>query len=349
MYNERLIQLLTQKQSGDLTPEEQLELSDIIKKDAAAYLWAESFEDIFNSRLLYTPDTRPSTDRALHLVRSKIRAGKEYEVARKGAFYKRYWAAAAVAVLVGCGIWFQTFLQQSGDRFNNIVVTQKGSKTNLVLPDGTRVWVNSDSKLCYSEEFGIKLREVFLEGEAFFEVSEDKRKPFIVHAGSMNVKVLGTAFNVRAYAGDASNEATLIRGSIEVALKNETKRKLLLSPREKIVVRVAEKTINVSPGGIAAAKPAIEIVKLPPPMRDTVPLEAQWTRNRLAFEEETLADIIPVLERWYNITIEIQGIKNSSILYRGSFENDSLADVLESLKAIGQFHYKIQKNKVTIY
>ncbi|HTG56958.1 MAG TPA: FecR domain-containing protein, partial [Niabella sp.] len=221
-------------------------------------------------------------------------------------------------------------------------------KTNLVLPDGTKVWVNADSRLSYKKDFGNTVRDVYLTGEAYFDVVKDKKRPFIVHTDNIDIKVLGTAFNVRAYGDEKNTQTTLLRGAIEVLLKKNENKTLLLAPNEKMIVRntAAQSHLNKLPEGDL---PEIELLKLAPRKVDSLSVETEWTHNRLVFEQETLTDIIPVLERWYNITIELKNKQDAGLLYRGKFENDSLEDVLESLRMIGNFSYKIQKDKVVIY
>ncbi len=165
----------------------------------------------------------------------------------------------------------------------NVVSTRKGSKTNLELPDGTRVWLNAASKISYNENFGKSSRELFLSGEAYFEVAKDKQKPFIVHTASMDIKVTGTVFNVKAYPSDGSSETSLFEGSVEVALKNSEK-KIVLKPNEKLFVN--NKYLNkgpnrVLPAGKAEADITVSQINLLPD-RVTV-VETQWTKNSLAF------------------------------------------------------------------
>jgi transmembrane sensor len=116
------------------------------------------------------------------------------------------------------------------------VGTKKGSKSHIVLPDGTNVWLNADSKIIYPGNFQGETREVSLVGEAFFDVVKNVNKPFIIHTGTMDVKVLGTAFNVRSYPGEMTTEASLLRGLIEVTLNGTEKKKILLKPNEKLTV-----------------------------------------------------------------------------------------------------------------
>ncbi|MCH5720241.1 FecR family protein [Niabella hibiscisoli] len=159
---------------------------------------------------------------------------------------------------------------------------------------------------------------------------------------------MGTAFNVRAYGNEQNTQTTLLRGSIEVLLKKNSNKTLLLAPNEKMIVRNAAAQ-TLSKQLHATRLPEIELLKLNEGKIDSLVMETEWTHNRLVFEQEALSDIIPVLERWYNITIELKKVQHPSVLYRGTFENDSLEDVLESLKMIGNFNYRIQKDKVVIY
>src|SRR6187401_2548064 len=117
------------------------------------------------------------------------------------------------------------------------IVTKNGSRTKIVLPDGSQVWLNAGSNLDYNNsEFNKDLREVTLSGEAYFDVTKNAAKPFIIHTKKMDVKVIGTAFNVRSYSNEKTAEASLIRGSIEVSLKDRKDQKFILKPNEKISI-----------------------------------------------------------------------------------------------------------------
>src|SRR6188768_3387467 len=117
------------------------------------------------------------------------------------------------------------------------IVTKNGNRTKIVLPDGSQVWLNAGSNLDYNNSvFNKDLREVTLNGEAYFDVTKNAEKPFIIHTKKMDVKVIGTAFNVRSYNDERTAEASLIRGSIEVTLKDGKTQKLILIPNQKISV-----------------------------------------------------------------------------------------------------------------
>lgn len=350
MHNDRLIYLLIKKQSGEITLEEQLELSDLTKNKEDNGLFVDSMNEVLSSSLTYSSETKSSSvNKALDKVRARIKTTEPGPVVEKHRSVRTYFAVAASVILVlGCAFFYWMHTSEQTKRTHNIVVTKKGSKTNLVLPDGTKVWVNADSRLSYDKDFGNSMREVYLTGEAYFDVIKDKKRPFIVHTNNIDVKVLGTAFNVRAYGDEQNTQTTLLRGSIEVFLKNNKNKTLLLAPNEKMIVRNAA-VQNARKEFPEVSLPEIELLKLPAGNTDSLSVETEWTQNRLAFEQETLTDIVPVLERWYNITIELKKRQDAGVLYRGKFENDSLEDVLESLKMIGNFNYRIQKDKVVIY
>lgn len=349
LNNDRLIYLLVRKQAGEITLEEKLELSKLVKNDDGNRLLVESIEEVFESSLDYSKEIKNSSvEKALDVLHNKMQEADGVSLRKRNyRSLKFYIAAASVTLILGCAVFYLAQIAGPAFTTSDVVTTKKGSKTNLILPDGTKVWVNADTRLSYDKEFGHITREVNLVGEAYFDVTKDKNKPFIVHTSTMDVKVLGTAFNVRAYDDEVNTQTTLLRGSIEVLLKNSHNKKLVLLPNEKIVVQ------NDKPVPYKNQKekviPEMEVLKIDRSRIDSIPLETQWTHNRLVFEQETIGNIIPVLERWYNVTIQLQNIKNPDLLYRGTFENDSLEDVMESLRLIGGFKYSINKDKVVIY
>ncbi len=258
-------------------------------------------------------------------------------------------AAILVVALGSIALYMQLTQNAPVDHSKNILTTKKGSKSNLVLPDGTRVLLNSDTRLSYNQSFGKQVREVTLEGEAFFEVAKDAQHPFIVHTNAMDIKVLGTVFNVRAYHNEKNTQTTLLEGSVEVILNKRNERNLVvLKPHEKIVV-------NNDPGHLVPLKadempvPDISVMTIKTNAEDSSILETDWTKNKLAFDQARYSEVFPELERWYGVTI---AVKDSSILTRkisGIYENESLNDVMESLKLATGFRYTIDGNHLKIY
>src|SRR5699024_2281168 len=125
----------------------------------------------------------------------------------------------------------------------NTVTTKAGSKTKIMLPDGTKVWLNADSKLTYPNDFQhIPKREVTLVGEAYFKVKHDAEHPFVIHTKGLTVRDIGTEFNLKAYPDDENSSLSLIEGSVSVSLINDKDKDLILKPGEKVVYHTTPKT-----------------------------------------------------------------------------------------------------------
>jgi len=237
------------------------------------------------------------------------------------------------------------------------IVTKNGNRTKIVLPDGSQVWLNAGSNLDYNNSvFNKDLREVTLNGEAYFDVTKNAEKPFIIHTKKMDVKVIGTSFNVRSYSYENTAEASLIRGSIEVTLKDRKDQVITLKPNEKISIATDESKQPISkPGKTTAAKndvkpiPQIIVKELKPNPTNNIIAEIAWTQNKLYFEDENLENIAPMLERWFGKKVEITNVSLKNLRYYGNFENETMEEVLSYLKLSKPFNFKIEADSVLIY
>jgi ferric-dicitrate binding protein FerR (iron transport regulator) len=235
---------------------------------------------------------------------------------------------------------------------SNTVSTKAGSKSKIQLPDGTQVWLNADSKLKYNQDFMGAFREVQLTGEAYFDVAKDKAHPFIIHTGSIDVKVVGTSFNVRSYPNEKTTETALIQGVVEITLHNNPDKKIILRPSEKLTVQNQPSAAPVTPAkdSIREDEPMLTLGKIRFGKTDsTSSIETMWVRNKLAFENETFGRIIAEMERWYNVKFVI---KNEALLdthLTGIFENKSLAEVMEALRVSASFQYRVKEGTVTVW
>jgi ferric-dicitrate binding protein FerR (iron transport regulator) len=238
MLEKRLIELLTRKMAGELSSTELLELNDIL----LSYPEALQEEEIFKKIWDFRPEEE---DIALFYERHKneyknalVFAEEKHSIPvskTRLIKYRLFSVASILAIIVIVGI-FGYKNSFSKDSFKQIIA-EKGVRKMLTLPDGTKVWLNADSRLSYDPEMtGANQRLVTLTGEAFFDVAHDKQHPFIINANKVTIKVLGTAFNVKAYPGDAKCETTLIRGSVELTINNGSKQKFILKPSEKIAL-----------------------------------------------------------------------------------------------------------------
>ena len=231
----------------------------------------------------------------------------------------------------------------------NVISTRYGSKSKVQLPDGTQVWLNADSKLTYGKDFGNQEREVSLSGEAFFDVQKDIDHPFVIHANNMDIKVLGTAFNVRSYQNEKTSEATLIRGAIEVTLNNSPERKILMKPSDRIVVQNrAEMSTVPATAKEDSAGTIYWVGKVNVKEKDNVSLETVWKKNSLAFKNETLEDVAGRIGHWFNVKVSIEDEELKKITYSCDFKDESLKQVMEALHLTGRFQYRIVKDSVLI-
>jgi len=239
------------------------------------------------------------------------------------------------------------------------VSTKPGSRmTQIQLPDGSVVRLNSSSSLAYGKNFGKNLREVSLTGEAFFDVTKDSSHPFIIHTNVIDIKVLGTAFNVKSYPNDAITETSLIRGTVEVTVKNRSNAKIYLEPNQKLVVANDNSVMNTtSPyqSEQKANKPEVsakQIYAVQPltlnPVDSTI-IETSWVANRLVFQEnETFKEVALKMERWYGVQIYFTSEEVAGYRPFASFKNETVTQALDELKLGLKFNYKIEGNIITI-
>jgi transmembrane sensor len=236
----------------------------------------------------------------------------------------------------------------------NNTTTKPGSKTQIKLPDGTIVVLNSDSKLIYPDNFLGNTRDVTLEGEAFFEVTHDKEKPFIIHSKTMDIKVLGTVFNVKAYPDETTTEATLIKGSIEVTIKNKAAQKIMLKPSEKIIVRnniIEEDNADSPPQQPATEEntPLISVKEIEYDGKDSVATDIAWLQNKLVFSNETFENIVLLLERRFSKKITIKTDNLKYLTFTGKFDKENIDQILKALQLTHKFNYKEENDTITIY
>lgn len=232
----------------------------------------------------------------------------------------------------------------------NTISTKPGSKSKIQLPDGSQVWLNADSRITYNESFRGPFREVQITGEAYFDIAKDKDHPFIIHANSIDVRVLGTSLNIRSYANEKNTEAVLIRGSIEVTIRSSPDKKIILQPNEKLVVQNGKAVLVKGTPSVQKYEdaPVMTLGKAHIQPKDTVAMDILWVKNKLAFDQESLEEVARKIERWYAVKVKITDEKLKHVAYSGVFEDESLRQVMEALRISGNIHYLINKKEVTI-
>lgn len=362
--------LITKKLAGEATAAELSALEELLRKQPSwqyAYEMLAGWWPLVPAESLH-PQAEESYARLLDTLQLPTEAGLPATGAESapwaGKAYRWHhlgkWLAVAgvVIVLVTAGGWLlqrgapatgSGALKAVSGRLSE-VSTHYGSKSRVTLPDGTVVWLNSGSKFTYdNKHFGQSTREVTLSGEAFFDVTHDAAHPFVIHAGKMDVTVLGTAFDVKSYPEDPTAEATLIRGSIEVSFPDHPEKRVLLEPRQKLIVlndaHLALRRLDSLKSGTAKPYKITPVTLIP---SDSTVVETSWVQNKLAFRGETFADLAVQMERWYNVTIDFSDSTVKQYRFTGVFANESLDQALKALQITAPFHYKIEKNEVYI-
>ena len=214
----------------------------------------------------------------------------------------------------------------------NEIIIPYGKKSELVLSDGTKVWLNAGSRFAFPQKFEGRKREVFLEGEAYFEVAKNDKQPFILSTNSINIEVLGTKFNVSAYNSDDFDEAVLLEGSINILRKNKLfNDKVPMQPNQKAVYSKVNNGIAITP------EPTPEI-------------HIAWIKGWYQFTNENLGVVLKKVERYYNINCCYdRKIISETLPISGKLDlKDSLTDVMNVLSGVAKFQYHISENNVII-
>jgi transmembrane sensor len=280
---------------------------------------------------------------------SEIAAETVYPARR--AFYRRLTygllaAASVVAIFFFTGTYPPFSPEKKSNASHNEIVTKKGSRSNVKLPDGTQVWLNADSKISYAENFIGSSREVKLTGEAYFDVAHDSLHPFIIHTGKASIRVLGTAFNVRNYPQDDKLETTLMRGKIEVTITDRPEVKLIMKPLEKLVL--SKTTGLTEPVNTRQNNNDILLTSVTYTGTDSAVAETSWLDDKLVFINQPLAKIAEELQRYYSVAISFEDPLVKEYRYTGTFNDVSIEKVMQIIQLSKKINYKINGKQILI-
>lgn len=347
MDSKRIIELLARRAAGEISVDELKELDGLLAANPDAVYYDEFVHELWKA-----PEQGADTE--YFFDRHKQRHSKtlffEEDRARTGKKRLALYVSAIAACLIG--LWLLLpHRTESPDMIE--VVAEKGVRKQFELPDGTNVWLNSDSRLWYDSKMKTNgKRVVELQGEAYFDVAKDSKRPFAISTDRISIRVLGTSFNVKAYPNDSITETSLITGSIELSVNDRPDEKIVMKPNEKVAITnylpSAERgqgdgiknALTLTIGNLSKVQVADE----------EYIQETSWIDDKLVFRNETLEELIPKIERWYNVDIHVE---NSGVLgYRYTStitEEDDIHQLLKALQFIHPFHYKIERHDVTIY
>ena len=367
MDNERVWNLIAKKLAGEASAGDLKELESSLRLDPDLHYSLEALHDMWKKKSRQEPEQaeiafQKHMDRMYAEGIDMGSAGNNSTIEEFPNSPRRFmnWKTLAFIVsgffLLTIGYYFYSAHNSTAIPQKQVweVVTRNGSKTNLLLPDGTTVWLNAGSRLTYDSLYNTKLREVTLSGEAYFDVVRNPSKPFIIHAGKINIKVLGTVFDVKSYPGEKTMETSLLRGSIEVSFPSMPSKKIILKANQKLIIDKTEIASINNHKKESAQLPVISIQHINRVGADSVIAETGWMQNRLYFDDMSFQDLLDNMERKYGVSFQLEDSSLAAIHFTGSFKDETVTQALDALrltaeKSIADFRYEIKGNQVFIY
>lgn len=312
--------------SGEATDTERNELNQWIETSLANKKHFDATKRIWDDSQTYFPKTEALSDQLY--IKDQIISQLVNKAPRHSGLYWLYRVAAVLAIPILLTIgWYMGNSGHNGDEVLCEVSTPKGHISRCTLADGTEVWLNAGSTLKYPSSMNGELREVNLDGEAYFKVTKNAHKPFIVNTKLAQVKVLGTIFNLKAYSNENKVETTLEEGRVEFKAKNSVVNPIELKPGEQVVFNRSSQKLNVN-------------------NVDTYLLTA-WKNGKYVFKDAELKDIIAELERLYDVKFHIQNDSLLNMHFRGMFEYDqNIFSALERLETTTNMKYKMDGRQI---
>jgi transmembrane sensor len=208
----------------------------------------------------------------------------------------------------------------------NTIETPRGGQYQVKLPDGTRVWLNASSSLKYPAVFAAHNRSVELKGEAYFEVAKDRKRPFKVKSGIQEIQVLGTHFNVNAYADEPAMKTTLLEGSVEIVRDKGTlnEKDIRLKPGEQAICTANNMSVRAADREEAVS----------------------WKNGYFKFNDENIESILKKVSRWYDVDIQYEGKMTGKIFNGKVSRYSNVSQVLQILQLTGAIHFKIEGRRI---
>lgn len=332
MEKNKFIELATKYLSNEATFEEKEQLNELLKDEKynEMFVWISNNWQNFG---LQKNVHNFNVERGLHKLTQKIRAYEpefdwdENKKSRFGSINSLLKIAASIAIFLLISILaFYQLTTNTNDKVPITLTTKStlsGQKSIVTLFDGTKVILNAESKFKYPPKFGDFSREVYLEGEAFFEVAHNSKKPFIVHTGKLSTKVLGTKFNVSAFPTENDIKISLVEGKV-VVLKETPKKgteKIKLLPHQQFIYDTKTKSGKVE---------RFNIVK-----------ETGWKDNKYIFDNESLNKALVKLSRAFGVEFKLDIPQKDKYKIKANFNNESFWTIVEAIKYATKLNYKI--------
>jgi len=324
MQKEECIELIERYIHNQTDQNEVKRLNIRIKNNQEISSWLEQ-------EIIASPSTMDNDVQAriFRDIENKIDIKDKTDKAEQNHFQLTKWLRVAamfvLPVITAVGMYFYRSPDETVPG-QLVVAVERGQKANITLPDGSKVWLNSQSRLTYSTNFNVRQRELQLDGEAYFEVAHNPNKPFIVRSNDISVRALGTAFGVKAYNEDVLISSILMKGKVLVTTPDG---EAILMPNERIIY---DKTTHKKEQSTVANATDF----------------TGWIHNELRFEDESLGDIAKTIRRIYNVEVVFASEKLKSQRYTGTINNNSLESVLNIISLTSPVSFQINNQQVTL-
>lgn len=313
--------------SGEASREEKKDIENWLNQEPENRKLLNDLKEIWLTAGIEQNADHYDIERAVRQFRQKTRFTSQKAVLpQRIPRLIRYAAVLLLLIALPLSYYYGKKSTPLSGSFTTISCAQ-GDKTAIVLPDSSQVILNSGSRLTFNNNFQNGPRQVFLDGEAYFSVQKRTQNPFRVKTSDIEVEVLGTEFNLKAYSDEETTTTTLVTGCLKVTQGDNS---TLIKPNQKLVY-------NKKSGNTDLSK-----------INDLAP-ETEWKDGRLVFRNQSLEELEHKLERWFDVEIEFADEQVKSRRFTGTLERESILEVISYFGRSKYVAYQIKDNKITFY
>ncbi|MCT4590869.1 MAG: DUF4974 domain-containing protein [Carboxylicivirga sp.] len=316
-------QLIVRYLSGEASNEERMELKELLANDESLKSHFIEVRDLWNLSNAKQFDA----GKAFGDFQHRIKDSENHPIKKLNRYSWLKYVAAAASVLIVLMVGKMRLSPDVEELKSYSYATEKGQRKIIVLPDSTKIWLGSETVLSYTSDFKTKSREVRLSGEAFFDVTHQADKPFVVVSGQHHVKVLGTRFKLNAIKNSPFVETVLEEGKVQVYVPGKDLN-CILEPGQKSVFNKIEESLKSSTEPNICVYTAI-------------------TKGQLVFKNEPLGALSKRLEKWYGVEIVVDE-SVEKLRFTGVIDQESLEDILKIMAMSNGIHYKETKGTIQI-
>ncbi|MCG6190679.1 FecR family protein [Maribellus maritimus] len=328
--SDKIDNLIARCISGNASAEEINILNDWLDNSSENKKFYKKNVEVWEKSNGWLSDSSVKQDKFELQKRLTSQLAKQIRHTKRISFVYKIAAILVIPITFAISFYFLEQKPSAGDEQTQIceIAAPKGHVSKCILPDGSEVWINTNSSIIYhTNSFNKRVREVELNGEAYFEVTKNNAKPFMVKTEIANINVTGTSFNVKAYPKEKVFETVLAEGSIEMELNNQSHQKVKLVPGERAIYEENKKGISIE--------------------KTEADFYTSWRNGEILFKDATLNDLIKELERIYDIKFHLKNPSLGEFRFRGMFSyNANLIEALEKIKRTAGINYYIENKEV---